>query len=66
MTELPLAAIDKLMREQGTDRTSIEARKEMKKILETHLIEMSIKASQVAKNSKRKTIFEGDIDIANM
>lgn len=66
MAELPLAAIDKLMREQGADRTSIEARKEMKKILETHLIEMSIKASQVANNSKRKTISEGDINIANL
>lgn len=62
--ELPLLAIENLMKEKGAQRVSEDAKKEMRKILENYLYELSIKASKIAGHSGRKTINSGDLLIA--
>jgi len=64
MSGLPLAALENLMKEKGAQRVSEDAKKELKKILENYLYELSLKASKIASHSGRKTINSGDILIA--
>ena len=64
MAGIPLLALEKLMKETGAERVSDDAKVELKKILETYLYELSIKASKIASHSKRKTINSGDLLIA--
>ena len=64
MNEIPILSIENLMKEKGCQKISVEAKKEMKKILSNYLYELSQKASKIATHSKRKTINSGDILIA--
>ncbi len=64
MAGLPLSALEILMKEKGAQRVSEDAKKELKKILESYLYDISIKASKIAQHSGRKTIKSGDILIA--
>lgn len=65
MSGFPILAIEKLMKEKGAKRISDDAKQELKKILENHLYNLSIKASKIATHAKRKTINSADILIAN-
>jgi len=64
MAGLPLSALEKLMKEKGAERVSEDSKKELKKILENYLYEISIKASKISSHAKRKTINSGDLLIA--
>ena len=64
MAGLPLSALEKLMKEKGAQRVSEDAKAELKKILESYLYELSLKASKIASHSGRKTINSGDLLIA--
>jgi histone H3/H4 len=64
MSGLPLSALENLMKKKGAQRVSEESTKELKKILENYLYELSIKASKIASHSGRKTINSGDLLIA--
>ena len=64
MMGLPILAIERLMKEKGAQRVSDDAKEELKKILETYLYDLSIKASKIASHSGRKTINSGDLLIA--
>lgn len=64
MAGLPVSAIENLMKEKGAIRVSEDAKKELKKILEDYLYDLSLKASKIAVHSKRKTINGGDLLIA--
>ena len=64
MAGIPVSALEKLMKKYGAERVSDDARIELKKILETYLYELSLKASKIASHSGRKTINAGDLLIA--
>ena len=64
MKELPDLAIERLMKEKGAERVSEDAKKEMRKILQEHLYNLSTKAAKVTNHADRKTINSGDIYIA--
>ncbi len=64
MMGLPILAIERLMKEKGAHRVSDDAKEELRKILETYLYDLSIKASKIASHSGRKTINSGDLLIA--
>lgn len=61
---LPVSALENLMKEKGAQRVSEDAKEELKKILESYLYDLSLKASKIASHSKRKTINSGDLLIA--
>ena len=61
---LPLAAMERLMKKAGAERVSQSAKTALKQILEDHAINVSQKALEIAKNSKRKTIKSRDVEIA--
>lgn len=64
MAGLPVSALENLMKEKGAIRVSNDARDELKKILESYLYDLSLKASKIATHSGRKTINSGDLLIA--
>ncbi len=64
MGGLPLSALENLMKDKGAERVSEDAKKELKKILESYIYDISVKASKISSHSGRKTINEGDILIA--
>lgn len=64
MAGLPISALENLMKEKGAQRVSDNAKEELKKILETYLYDLSLKASKIASHSGRKTINSGDLLIA--
>ena len=66
MDDIPILSIENLMKDKGCLKVSVEAKKEMRKILESYLYELSQKASKIATHSKRKTINSGDILIARI
>ena len=63
-SELPLLAMENLMKKKGAARVSEDAKEELKKILENYLYDLSLKASKIAQHSGRKTINSGDLLIA--
>ena len=66
MTEklLPLAAMEKLLKEGGAERVSERAKEALKEVLEERAHEISIKAIQFAVHAGRKTIKAEDIKLA--
>jgi len=64
MAKLPVSALEILMKQKGAIRVSEDSKKELKKILEEYLYNLSIKASKIATHSGRKTINGGDLLIA--
>ena len=52
------------MKKAGAERVSQSAKTALKQILEDHAINVSQKALEIAKNSKRKTIKSRDVEIA--
>ena len=64
MTELPLAAVDRVARKAGAERVSEQA----VAVLAEHLEEVGIKVVQeaaiYAKHAKRKTVTDDDIRLA--
>ncbi len=64
MAQLPILALENLMKEKGAERISDDATKELRKILENYLYDLSLKASKIASHSGRKTINSGDLLIA--
>jgi histone H3/H4 len=63
-TKIPILALENLMKDKGAERISDDATKELRKILENYLYDLSLKASKIASHSGRKTINSGDLLIA--
>ncbi len=61
MGELPLAAVDRIIRKASGLRVSEDAAKELSEVLEDHGIKISQRAANFSKHAKRKTITAGDI-----
>ena len=66
MTEklLPLAAMEKLLKEGGAIRVSDKAKEALKEVLEDKAHGISVKAIQLAVHAGRKTIKAQDIKLA--
>ncbi|MEM4663271.1 MAG: NFYB/HAP3 family transcription factor subunit [Candidatus Diapherotrites archaeon] len=64
MPELPIAAVDRIIRKGSGLRVSNSAAVELAKILEEEGIKISLKAKALAEHAKRKTITAEDIRLA--
>ena len=64
MGELPLAAVDRVIRKGGGIRVSEDAAAELAEVLEDYGIKISQEAAVFAKHAKRKTITGEDIKLA--
>lgn len=61
---LPLAAMEKLMKNIGADRVSEDAKAELRDVLEEVAAEISQNALKLAQHAGRKTIKGSDIKLA--
>ena len=66
MTEklLPLAAMEKLLRQGGAERVSDKAKEALKNTLEEKAHDIALKAIKLANHAGRKTIKPEDIKLA--
>jgi len=64
MSDLPIAAIDRLIRKAGAGRVSEDAAIELGKIIEEVAMDISKQAIDLAKHAKRKTVTGEDIKLA--
>ncbi|MFH1978323.1 MAG: histone family protein [Candidatus Aenigmatarchaeota archaeon] len=65
MNELPLACVEKVMRNAGAKRVSKSATQALTKILEEIGAELSQDAADFAKHANRKTVVDADIHLAH-
>ncbi len=63
-SRIPIAPIDRLIREIGAERVSIEATERLCKLLEEIAIRVALIALQASKHAGRKTVRKEDIDFA--
>lgn len=62
---LPISAMERLLKDAGAERVSEEAKATLKELLEDHAKRIGIKAWEVAKHAKRKTIKSSDLKLAS-
>jgi len=61
---IPLAAMEKLLKQSGAERVSDGAKAAMKEHIERFAEEVSLTAVKLAKHAGRKTVKAGDIKLA--
>lgn len=64
MSELSIAAVDRIIRRAGARRVSESATKKLAEVLEDHALKIANDASELAEHAGRKTIRDSDIRIA--
>ncbi len=64
MADLPIAAIDRLIRKAGAERVSEDAAEELSRILSEVAMDISKQAIELAQHAKRKTVTSEDIKLA--
>lgn len=62
--KIPIASIDKIIREIGAERVSINATERLEEILEEIATKVALIALQASKHAGRKTVRKEDIDFA--
>ena len=62
---LPLAAMEKILKQSGAERVSDKAKEALKNIIEDKANDIAVKAIQLAKHAGRKTVKGGDIRLAS-
>jgi len=61
---LPLAAMEKILKNSGAERVSDKAKVALKEVIEERAEEISQKAIKFAMHAGRKTVKAGDIKLA--
>ncbi|KXA97095.1 histone [candidate division MSBL1 archaeon SCGC-AAA259I14] len=64
MAELPLAAVDRIIRKAGGQRVSEGAAIELAEILEEKALEIASEATTLSEHAGRKTVRDTDIRLA--
>ena len=64
MAELPLATVERMLREAGAKRVSKEASKAFAEYIEQLTKSISIEAGEFADHFNRRTITEKDVNLA--
>ena len=64
MGELPLTAMDRIIRKATGLRVGLDARAELAKVLEKRGTEIAIEAGKYSKHAKRRTVKAEDIELA--
>lgn len=62
---LPLAAMEKILKQAGADRVSETAKVALKSVVEEKAEEIAAQAVKFAQHAGRKTIKSGDIKLAS-
>lgn len=66
MPELPITAVDRLIRRKNDDlRVKIEAAEALREILEEYSITIVNNAIELMRNAKRKTLSREDIELGS-
>ncbi|MCK5063427.1 MAG: NFYB/HAP3 family transcription factor subunit [Candidatus Aenigmarchaeota archaeon] len=61
MAELSLASVEKIFRDANAKRVSVEASKELRKVIEDFADDIGKEAVKAAEHTGRKTVKEADI-----
>jgi DNA-binding protein len=61
---IPLATMEQILKKAGAPRVSEEAKKELKNALENYANKISIKAIELSKHAKRRTVLGEDVRLA--
>jgi histone H3/H4 len=64
LAELPLAAVDRIIRKAGGARVSEEAAAALAEVLEDHGIKIAQQAAELSRHAGRKTVTGADIRLA--
>ncbi len=64
MSELPVAAVDRIIRKAGAERVSESAARELAEVLEDYALEIASEANDLSKHAGRKTVRDTDIRLA--
>jgi DNA-binding protein len=64
MSDLPLAAVERLIRKAGAERVSEDASEALADLLEEYSLDVSQKAVLLSKHAGRKTVTGEDIRLA--
>ncbi|MFP4005785.1 MAG: histone [Candidatus Hadarchaeia archaeon] len=64
MSELPTAAVDRIIRKSGGQRVSKSAARELAEILEEKGMEIASDAVEFTEHAGRKTVWDKDIRLA--
>ncbi len=64
MAELPIAAVDRLIRKAGAQRVSESAAEELAEIIEEKGLEIASEAAELSEHAGRKTVRDTDVRLA--
>lgn len=64
MAELPIAAVDRIIRKAGGQRVSENAAEELAEVLEEKGLELAREAVELTEHAGRKTVRDEDIRLA--
>ena len=62
---LPLAAMEKILKNSGAERVADNAKVELRRVIEDLAGDISLQATKLASHAGRKTVKSGDIRLAS-